>query len=129
MNDATTDYSGIEKEGLIITMDTEGYLSEFALNINKNKWYSSHPNTGLVFKNHKIENLKKVFESAKKLHSCVPWLGFCKWDITINLDGEPVLIETEPPGELFQQQILYKEGFFGEYTEEVLTFLKNNGRR
>ncbi len=129
MNDATTDYSGIEKEGLIIAMDSEGYLSEFALNINKNKWYSSHPNTGLVFKNHKIENLKKVFESAKKLHSCVPWLGFCRWDITINLDGEPVLIETEPPGELFQQQILYKEGFFGDYTEEILTFLKNNDRR
>ena len=63
-------------------------------------------------------------ESVKKLHSCIPWLKFCKWDVTIDIDGEPVLVELERPSELFPQQVLYKEGIFGEYTEELLSLLK-----
>ncbi len=125
MNDSVTDFSGIRKEGLIMAIDSQGFLSEFALCINQYKWYSSHPNTGFIFKNHKIENFQKVFEAAKKMHSYIPWLGFCKWDITIGIDGNPVILEIESPGELFPQQVLYKEGFFGEYTEELLSWLKN----
>ncbi len=125
MNGSVTDYSGIQKEGLIISIDNEGVLPESALCINQYKWYDSHPNTGLIFKNHKIKNFPKVFEVAKKLHSRIPWLGFCKWDISIDIDGEPVLMEVESPGEMLQQQVLYKEGFFGEYTEELLHWLKN----
>lgn len=125
MNGSVTDYSGIQEKGLIIAIDNEGFLSEFALCINQCKWYTSHPNTGLVFKNHKIENFQKVFETAKKMHSYIPWLGFCKWDITIGVNGEPILMEVESPGEMFQQQVLYKEGFFGEYTEELLSWLSS----
>ena len=124
MGDHTTDYSGIKNEGLIIGIDNDGTLFDSALCIKQDKWYTSHPDTGLIFKNHKIVNFQKVLETAKKLHSYIPWLKFCRWDITIDFNGEPVVIEMEKPIEIFQQQILYKEGFFGEYTEDVLSLLK-----
>ncbi|MBO7611209.1 MAG: hypothetical protein J6T23_03255 [Elusimicrobia bacterium] len=124
MNGNVTDYSGIGKEGLIIAINNDGVLYDSALCISQNKWYTSHPDTGFVFKNHKIENFQKISEAVKKLHSCIPWKKFCKWDITMDVDGAPVFIEIEKPAELFQQQILYKEGFFGENTEEILSLLR-----
>lgn len=126
MNGSSTDYSGIQGNGLIIAINDDGILFDSALCIKQSKWYSHHPNTKVLFKNHKIENFQKVLETAKKLHSYVPWLGFCRWDITIGVDGEPILIELENPAELLQQQILHKEGFFGKYTEEILLYLKKD---
>ena len=122
MDGSITDYS--KKNGLIIAITNDGLLYDSALCIKQDKWYTAHPNTGFVFKNHRIENFQKVLEAVKKLHSCIPWLKFCRWDITIDVDGEPVFIEMERVIEMFQQQILYKEGFFGEYTEEILSLLK-----
>lgn len=122
MNGSITDYS--KKNGLIIAITNDGLLYDSALCIKQDKWYTSHPDTGFVFKNHKIENFYKIAETVKKIHSLIPWLKFCKWDVTIDVDGNPVLIEVERPAELFQQQFLYKEGFFGEYTEELLSLLR-----
>lgn len=124
MNGNITDYSGVKTDGLIIAMTDDGMLHDSALCVKQNKWYTSHPDTKFVFKDYKIENFHKVLESVKKLHSCIPWLKFCKWDVTIDIDGEPVLVELERPSELFPQQVLYKEGIFGEYTEELLSLLK-----
>ena len=124
MNGSNTDFPDPKKEGLVIAIDKEGVLSDFALCIKQDKKYFSHPNTGVVFKNHKIENFHNAIETIKKLHSLIPWVKFCKWDITIDVDGKPVLLETEWPSELFQQQVLYEKGFFGEYTEEILSSLR-----
>ncbi|MBR4632117.1 MAG: hypothetical protein IKO48_02205 [Elusimicrobia bacterium] len=126
MGDNITDYSGLTSEGLMIGIDNDGTLFDSALCTKQDKWYASHPDTGFVFKNHKIVNFQKVLETAKKLHSCIPWLHFCRWDITIDSAGEPVAIEVERPSEIFQQQILYKEGFFGKYTEGILSFIRNH---
>ena len=120
MGGSCTDYLGITKGGLFIGINNDGTLFDTALCVKQDKWYNAHPDTGLVFKNHKIINFQRVLETAKQLHYCIPWLGFCRWDITIDINGEPVVIEVEAPSEIFQQQVLYKEGFFGEYTEEIL---------
>lgn len=131
MNGSVTDFS--KKEGLIIAVNQDGILADSALCVKRDKnylkkEYFSHPDTGAVFKNHRIENFYKVAETIKKIHALIPWLKFCKWDVTIDVDGNPLIIEAERPTELFQQQIIHKEGFFGEYTEEILNFLKNNGK-
>ena len=124
MGGSCTDYSGITKEGLVMGLNNDGTLFDFALCVKQDKKYYAHPDTGFVFKNHKIFNFSKILETAKKLHSCIPWLTFCKWDITIGVDGEPIVVEVEKPSELFQKQIFYKEGFFGENTEEMLALVK-----
>ena len=90
--------------------------------------YYAHPDTGVVFKNYKIELFPKIRETVIKLHSTIPWLKFCNWDITLDYNGNPVVIETEKPVGIDPQLSLGKS-CFGDYTEEILTFLKNNDRR
>ncbi len=119
-----TDYSGIAKDGLIMGINNDGTLFDSALCIKQDKWYNAHPDTGVIFKNHKIINFPKVLETTKLLHYCIPWITFCRWDVTVNVDGEPVFFEAEWPSEMLQQQILYKDGFFGEYTEDILSSLR-----
>ncbi len=129
MSGNITDYSGIASEGLIIGINNDGTLFDSALCVKQDKWYTSHPDTGVVFKNHKIFNFQKVLETAKRFHSRIPWLNFCRWDITIDVTGEPVCIEVEEPTEVFQQQIFYKKGLFGEYTEELLSCLNKKAKQ
>lgn len=118
------DWNGFDKKGFIISMDKDGFLYDLAYSPNEKKWYSCHPDTGVVFKKYKIENLKKVLDAAIKMHSSVMRLPFCRWDFVVDEQGDAVVIDNETPSCMLDQ-ISYGEGFFGADTEEILSYLKN----
>ena len=119
------DWEGLTSNSLVIGIKEDGTLYDFAFSPAEKKKYYSHPDTGFVFKDYKIELFPKVRESVIKLHSAIPWLMFCNWDITIDYAGNPVIIEMENPagwGLIFQTAL--GKPYFGENTAEILSFIR-----
>ena len=120
----TIDWCGFDKKSLFILVNKDGVLYDSAICPNDRQKYFSHPDTGIIFKNYKIEHYKKVLETVKKLHLAIPWIQFCNWGITIDCNGNPIVIEMENPS-CMTDQLLLSTGLFGEYTEEFLSLSKN----
>lgn len=118
------DWNGLDSDSLLIDIKEDGTLCDYAFCIKERKKYYAHPDTGIIFKDYKIDLFPKVRETVIKLHSSIPWLKFCNWDITFDYNGNPVVIETEKPTAI-DSQLAFGKAYFGQYTEEVLSLLKN----
>lgn len=109
--------------GMFIAVENDGTLHEKAFTEFKQE-YSKHPNTNLVFKGYKIDLFPKVLETAKQMHTLIPQLGVINWDMTINEDGDPVLIEANlRDGSLWLFEIAWGKGPFGNKTSEILKWI------
>lgn len=85
----------------------------------------SHPDTGFVFKGHKIMHFSKVLASAIKMHQMIPEVGMVYWDFTINEKGEPILIECNiRNGTVYAIQMTHGVSPFLERTPEVLQWIR-----
>ena len=81
--------------------------------------YDKHPQ-GYIFSNCVIPNYEKAIHMVKICHERMGHFRLVSWDIAIDEDGEPVLIEANlRNGECDFHQ--YNNGpLFGELTEQVL---------
>ena len=66
---------------------------------------------------YQLPSYEKAIEMVKRLHLKLPWFNLVGWDIAIQEDGNPVLIEFNTnPG---LSQSAFKSGM-GEYTERII---------
>ncbi len=121
-NGSIVDFSNSNKDGLFMAINNDGFLSDAAFCSEHEKKYFEHPNTKITFKNYKIDLFPKVLQCAKKLHSVIPWLGFCKWDMTIDKQGNPTVIEMEKSVSSLFLQIATGKSMFEENTSEIFLF-------
>lgn len=124
MNGNNVDFRGFKNKCLMVPVKADGTLYDKAYCINENKYYLKHPDTGVIFKNYKLENFHKILDEAKKIQSCIPWMSCCGMDFVLDKNRDAVVIEIENPS-CFLGQTLYGEGFFCTETEQILSFLKN----
>lgn len=82
--------------------------------------------TGIVLRDCKIPNYIKVQDMVKSMHYVVPYFRIISWDIGIDKNDLPVLIEYNTHRQGIDLQIA--DGpFLGEFTEQILALgLKNN---
>lgn len=123
MSGSVVDFSGINKSGLLIPIKEDGTLYDYAFCLNENKKYFAHPDTGVVFKNYKIDFFSEILDAAKRLQSAIPWMPFCGWDFVINEKGQVLALEMETPSCHFVQ-VVFGRGFFEKYTEQILSGFK-----
>lgn len=122
----------IGRLGRITDNETSGGMS---VRINKNgtlaKYAYSRPgddmiektDTGVVLEGYKIPFYDKAVETVKSTHLQLPYYNLIGWDISINTEGEPVLIEWNTQPDLSQSA---NEGpAFGEYTDRILKEIWN----
>ena len=110
--------------GMFLGVHADGTLTEKAVMPYKT-CILSHPDSGLVFKGHKIDNFYKVCSSAIRMHQMMPQVGMVYWDFTIDRVGEPVLIECNIfNGTIYAIQMTHGVPAFGEHTAEVLQWIK-----
>lgn len=111
--------------GIFCGIDNDGNLKETAYDIYGNK-YTRHPQ-GALFKGCTIPD----FESCKELvRTLAPRLAniskLCSWDIAVNEEGNPVLIETNMTYGQIDFHQFCNGPIFGELTPKVLdTVFKN----
>ena len=86
----------------------------------KGERYDVHPN-GFVFSEGFVPNFDKVLEAVKRCHMCVPMFGVASWDIAIDEDGEPVLIEYNVGGAGIDIHQYNNGSLYGKYRERIIS--------
>ena len=77
--------------GIACGIDASGRCTKYAIDKMGNM-YEKHP-SGCVFLGTKIPSYNKVLKMADTMHKKLPMFGTIAWDITVDEQGEPVLIE------------------------------------
>ena len=87
------------KEGFGVVIDPKtGIIISDAINKNHERT-QKHPDTGKIFKGFQYPCWEKLRATIKKMAKMIPQLRYIGWDITINDNGEIVLIEiNQSPG-------------------------------
>lgn len=73
--------------------------------------------TGVTLEGYKIPSYDKVIDTIKRLHLQLPFFRIVGWDICVDEEGEPVLIEWNSHAELSQSA---NGPAFGENTERLI---------
>lgn len=90
---------------------------------------TSHPTSGVEYSRlQKVPNYDRVFEFAKSLHAQTPYFDLLSWDMAIDPDGQPVLIECNFRGAVWLYQMATGQSLFGDFTEDVLETVRRNRR-
>lgn len=102
--------------GISTTIDKEGRLGKEAFG-----GYSADniqmTDSGVVLDGYQLPSYDKAIEMVKRLHLKLPFFNLVGWDVAIQEDGEPVLIEFNTnPG---LSQSAFKSGM-GKYTERII---------
>lgn len=109
--------------GLMVGVEENGIFRDYAYN-NRYERFNATKN-GVIFKNLHFKGLPEIIERIKEIHiKNIPFMGFAGWDIAIDIQGNPVLIEVNLtfPGVQFEQLCASKP-MFGDRTEEVIQYV------
>lgn len=77
--------------------------------------------TGVILNEYLIPSFPSVLDFAKSLHERLPYFNLIGWDIAVDIEGNPILIEWNRAAEL--SQVAHGPAF-GDYTEEILSVVK-----
>lgn len=82
------------------------------------------PNTdvGTVLDGYEIPCFSKVLDLVKELHLRLPYFNLIGWDMSVDKNGNPALIEWNRAAEL--SQVAHGPAF-GDFTEEILSIVKS----
>lgn len=105
--------------GISTTVDDEGKLGKYAFggystdNVEKT-------DSGVVIDGYQLPSYDKAIAFVKDMHYRLPFFNLVGWDVAIQENGEPILIEwNNRPG---LSQSAFKSGM-GKYTERIITEL------
>ena len=103
--------------GMSVRINKDGTLAKYAYSRPGDDMIKK-TDTGVVLEGYPIPSYNKALEAVKSAHLQLPYFNLIGWDISINTDGEPVLIEWNTQPDLSQSA---NEGpAFGEYTDRIL---------
>ena len=104
--------------GIIVGIDPKGILYPFGLNKKCEKHNVTFGGVELN-KGFAIPNYNDAIEAVKKAHVNIPYIKFASWDIAIDENGEPNLIEVNFAGDMAVHQLTVGPAF-GDLTKDVL---------
>lgn len=101
--------------GIYCMINPNGLLEKKAYNSDGSAFLNCA--NGLVLEGFVIPFLNQVKEDVKHLHEQVPYFKLISWDISINEQGETVLIEYNTIGQGYSEEY---GPLFGDFTNEIL---------
>ena len=105
--------------GLFCSVKKDGSLGTVGYRLNGDQ-FPSHPTSGLVFSGHRLAGTSKAWELVEKAAKLLPSCRFIAWDVVVNSEGEPLLLECNlAKGDIHYHQ-LTNGPIFGEDTKKVL---------
>lgn len=114
--------------GIFCGIEDDGRLKNFAYDLNA-KFYKRHPQ-GAIFNEYKIPNFSTCIDIVKKLAPRLAGISkLCSWDLSIDKNGNPLLIEANMSyGGITTHQ--YCNGpLFGAHTLEILNMVFNKSKK
>ena len=123
MGRSNADKDNIHYGGIGVGVNQDGSLKETAFS-EYGESYKEHPDTHVIFANY-IVDVKPVVSAAIQLHAHVPYLGILSWDLTLDSNGVPTLIEMNSTGQAaWFCQMVNGEPLFGDNTPAMLSLIK-----
>lgn len=105
--------------GITVGVEADGRLKQYAYNA-KGVRFDKHPTSGVHFNQYVIPNFEKVKALVMKQALDFPHFRIVSWDVAIDNNDEPVIIEANLRfGEIDFHQ-LNNGPLFGDDTEEIL---------
>jgi hypothetical protein len=102
--------------GISTTISEQGHLGKFAFG-GYSEDNITRTDSGIVLEGYQLPSFDKAIEFVKRLHLKLPFFNIVGWDVAIQEDGEPVLIEFNTnPG---LSQSAFCSGM-GKYTERII---------
>lgn len=106
--------------GMFVHVDGDGYLGDEAFTEYQER-YAKHPDTGTVFRDHRITGVPEAIEAAKRCHLSVGEFGFISWDVCIDEEGRPTLLEVNLVSQtVWFPQMASGKSMFGDDTPAVV---------
>lgn len=105
--------------GLSVGINDSGTLKEYAYYTNGTR-LTEHPSSGVVFKDYQIPSFSEAQSLVKKAHWYIPHFRLVSWDIAINQDGTPILIEANMTDGQLDFHQLNNGPLFGKDTRIIL---------
>ncbi len=122
---AGADKDNIHYGGICVGITEEGVLRENAFS-EMGEAFSEHPDSHVTLEGYAIPDFSKLIQAAHKLHSRVPYLGIVSWDLSMDKDGMPVLIEMNTTRQAaWFCQMVNGESLFGNNTAKILKMIRN----
>jgi hypothetical protein len=112
--------------GSTIGVNNKGNFSKFGLKFNgkvgcgylqSNEIFEKYPE----LKNAKFKFYDEVVALVKEAHPCYSHFKLVSWDVAIDSDGHPCIIEVNLDFPEFMSHQLFNGPIFGDLTEDVLT--------
>lgn len=100
---------GVSEKG---ELKKEGYLNEGSV-----KLYTEN---GILLEGIKIPSYKIIVNQVKKMHLLIPYFQLVSWDIAIDINGLPILIEYNTYHQDITIHQLANGPLFGSFTNEIL---------
>lgn len=114
----------IQAGGVSVAVSDQGILNSEGFTHYK-EVHKFHPDTGTVFKNHKLPRIDELIEVAKEMHEKTPHMRMISWDYTLDENENIVLLEINLSGQsVWFPQMVSGEAVFGENTEEMIRMIK-----
>ena len=114
--------------GITCGIYPDGRLKSVAYSADGKK-YDKHPSSGVCFSDIVIPNYCALHELVEKLHVLMPHFRLISWDVAIDQNENPVLIEANlKSGEIDFHQ-LNNGPLFGEDTESILREIQVNRKQ
>lgn len=117
----------IIKGGISISIDKFGNFNPIGYDDFGNE-YLEHP-SGYVFEGKVMPAFDKIIECVKQLHPRFPNFGIIGWDIAVNENCEPVIVEFNLIDTCIHAGQLAKGPLFQELTDEVLDEVFHRDRK
>ena len=102
--------------GISVVIRPDGTLGKYAFGTAGDDMIEK-TDTGIVLEGYEIPSYEKAVETVKRLHFSLPLFDLVGWDVTIDKDGEPVLIEWN--GRPGPSQTACGTGY-GDLTERII---------
>lgn len=118
------DVDNATQGGIFAGINNDGQLYDYAITKYGQRFYA-HPDTALHFGDYKLPLFPKVIDAALNLHHTLPQVGVANWDLTLDSNGDVVLIEGNLRcGSPWLSQMSTGLPFFGEHTAAMLQWLQ-----
>lgn len=123
-NDDVRDNASVDDSPRIGITDS-GEFFDFGISQDGQK-FTHHPTTGYCLADlEPIPNYDEFKQFVIEHHKNFLHLDLVSWDIAVGLDGKPIFIEANFAGSTSFYQLASQRSIFGDLTEEVLQYVKN----
>ena len=118
IGNGSNEVDNVAAGGFQVNINPDGTLQKMAYTSRNGKHvFTEKDDNGLVFEGYQLPSFERVVETAKKMASTLGHFRIVGWDMAVDAEGDPVMIEFNcNPG---QNQMTFGPTF-GEFTDEVL---------